>query len=1013
MPATVKVKICEARHLPVMDRSGETTDAFVEVRLANNIFKTDVCRRTLHPKWESEWFRFEVNDIELQEEPLQIRVMDYDTYSSHDAIGKIYVDLTNILMSENRTMFAGWLPIYDTLLGIRGELKIEIRLISFCVDMKSLRHFAQSILFFSSALFPSGFRIKRIIGLVDHSLVAEDPEHQWLDKIRTPRSTNEARQLLFMKMSGELRRKLGNKVADMGGNAVIALRQRIDLGHVGVIIRAIGTAAIVEKLAALSQLPSQDAETSIVGASSPGGPRKGSKLDTVTGSPEVSALTGIRQYDDLDQTVLPESNGGNQNPRFYLGGTLEHEQQQYPADLTRASLYAEFPFLTLKHIPAGVVKSIGGIVSCKMIKTLERLEQDDINQASYAQWWKEIRMEIFRHMKCIGCNAVYGYSEELCLTDEGNIQLLSAIGTAAILDIDLATKDRDCETVLETAWGMITRENFRKESSVLVYPEAMGQATDCKIYHIPSGEYADHVASTTSQCGVCKVGHVPEILLTTVEIPDGSPIKGMGTLVQARVQRKTKALKGESGARELSEIMPFIEYDLHSQISTKLKLLGCNAAFSLKMDLQCGSEVIIASATCTAACILSLPRPMRPTVLETDKGVESSDIQTKLDNTLEQYLRQLGLTDDKDDKTGKLTRPLRTTNVKKKKPGPRQFSKSGFVIDLENEKSEGRDVISLIDYLPSKDTLLMGSEICPMQDRLRQLRYTEFAQNSSAKPCGPFIQSFCRIWKTRVFGEQEDADDLLVSCQHLLRDVVFRARMFKPCRIAGIKFRFYLNPNDELLIMVQGSIVAEPLPLYSCLKGTGEGRRSLRHVSSRAGISGCEDNGDVMPLRTQTDEFSIADGNAKDTHAGLTTPRVGLVSLLRTRMSPPRPSQIFFQHQVTPQSLSGVSVDISSLSFVHSGTVKRYVGNLNIVVLRECQALRDNDGLSGFMQRTLADFYAVVRSQTVAAGGNAVLSFYIAQLQLADSYNQAQCIIHAYGDMVEIEDSVGTNASEA
>lgn len=33
--------------------------------------------------------------------------------------------------------------------GIRGELKIEVRLMPFCVDMKSFRHFSYNVLFFS------------------------------------------------------------------------------------------------------------------------------------------------------------------------------------------------------------------------------------------------------------------------------------------------------------------------------------------------------------------------------------------------------------------------------------------------------------------------------------------------------------------------------------------------------------------------------------------------------------------------------------------------------------------------------------------------------------------------------------------------------------------------------------------------------------------------------------------------------------------------------------------------
>lgn len=66
MPGKVKVKIVAGRNLPVMDRSSDTTDAYVEVKLGNTTFKTDVCRKSLNPQWNSEWYRFEVS-IDLQQ----------------------------------------------------------------------------------------------------------------------------------------------------------------------------------------------------------------------------------------------------------------------------------------------------------------------------------------------------------------------------------------------------------------------------------------------------------------------------------------------------------------------------------------------------------------------------------------------------------------------------------------------------------------------------------------------------------------------------------------------------------------------------------------------------------------------------------------------------------------------------------------------------------------------------------------------------------------------------------
>ena len=45
------------------------------------------------------------------------RVLDHDTYSSHDAIGKVYVDLNPLLTRDHGAMISGWFPIYDTMHG--------------------------------------------------------------------------------------------------------------------------------------------------------------------------------------------------------------------------------------------------------------------------------------------------------------------------------------------------------------------------------------------------------------------------------------------------------------------------------------------------------------------------------------------------------------------------------------------------------------------------------------------------------------------------------------------------------------------------------------------------------------------------------------------------------------------------------------------------------------------------------------------------------------------------------
>lgn len=95
---------------------------------------------------------------------------------------------------------------------------------------------------------PQGYYAQVIHGFVEELIVDDDPEYQWIDKIRTPRASNEARQTLFFKLSGELQRKIGVKAINLGGNAVIGYNQQFDLeGECGVVARGIGTAVTLVK----------------------------------------------------------------------------------------------------------------------------------------------------------------------------------------------------------------------------------------------------------------------------------------------------------------------------------------------------------------------------------------------------------------------------------------------------------------------------------------------------------------------------------------------------------------------------------------------------------------------------------------------------------------------------------------------------------------------------------------------------------------------------------------------
>lgn len=74
---------------------------------------------------------------------------------------------------------------------------------------------------FEGTQIPYGYYTENIYGFVEELVVEDDPEYQWIEKIRTPRASNEARQAMFFKMSGEVQRKIGLKAIELGGNAII------------------------------------------------------------------------------------------------------------------------------------------------------------------------------------------------------------------------------------------------------------------------------------------------------------------------------------------------------------------------------------------------------------------------------------------------------------------------------------------------------------------------------------------------------------------------------------------------------------------------------------------------------------------------------------------------------------------------------------------------------------------------------------------------------------------------
>ncbi|XP_048852670.1 C2 domain-containing protein 5 isoform X7 [Brienomyrus brachyistius] len=1015
MPGKLKAKIVAGRHLPVMDRASDLTDAFVEVKFGNTTFKTDVCPKSLNPQWNSEWFKFEVDDEDLQDEPLQITVLDHDTYSANDAIGKVYIDIDPLLSCEAATVISGWFPIYDTIHGIRGEINVLVKVDLFN-DLNRFRQSSCGVKFFCTTSIPKCYRVVMVHGFVEELVVNEDPEYQWIDRIRTPRASNEARQRLISLMSGELQRKIGLKVLEMGGNAVVGYLQCFDLeGESGLVVRAIGTACTLDKLSSLPTAvlpacnsPSREMKESPVAQVPSHGCRSSHN------SPVHSAATAsarLSQGFSVSVPTLIFTGMGSGGSAGKDGGPLKTLLRQQ----TQSALeQREFPFFTLTCFPPGFLVHVGGVVSARSVKLLDRIHNPDEPETRDA-WWEEIRQEIKSHAKALGCHAVVGYSESTSICEE--VCILSASGTAAILN-----------------------PKFMQEGCLDSYSEHSRledpSPPSCGFCHIPYDELNMPFPAHLTYCYNCRRQKVPDVLFTSIDLPVEAAVMGKGSLIQARLCRLKKKAQGEVNATAISNLLPFMEYELHTQLMNKLKLRGMNALFGLRVQISVGENMLVGLASATGVYLTALPAP---------GGIQIAG-KTPSDITYEQHISNM-------------QKKINDTIAKNKdlyEIQPQEFIEEviGSPIPESRQRSrlfrshsESSDEVSELDLSHGKkDAFVLEIDDTDAVEDIHSL-LTDAPMPSGFYSCNTEIMPGIYNWTSslqmftsvRVFrlnninltnqGLNKIFNDL---CENLLKSLYFKLRSMVPCCLCRLNFAVAV-PEEELIQVAVTAVamtfdkeqtqenckanmekavmkvISEneeqlqfPLELctetpapqpFSPSKGTGHQDGSGIHTSARATsvdyssfADRCSTWIELIKLKAQ----AIRRGSIKTTASqerGSPLPEGCSRSLRCLR---PFPSSTVSVVKMTP------------LSFLPGTRIIKYLGIINMFFIRETTSLREEGGVSGFLHCFIAEVFAMVRAHVAALGGNAVVSYSMKECVFMENpnKNQAQCLINVSGDAV-------------
>ncbi|XP_036745226.1 C2 domain-containing protein 5 isoform X13 [Manis pentadactyla] len=1033
MPGKLKVKIVAGRHLPVMDRASDLTDAFVEVKFGNTTFKTDVYLKSLNPQWNSEWFKFEVDDEDLQDEPLQITVLDHDTYSANDAIGKVYIDIDPLLYSEAATVISGWFPIYDTIHGIRGEINVVVKVDLFN-DLNRFRQSSCGVKFFCTTSIPKCYKAVIIHGFVEELVVNEDPEYQWIDRIRTPRASNEARQRLISLMSGELQRKIGLKVLEMRGNAVVGYLQCFDLeGESGLVVRAIGTACTLDKLSSSAAFlpacnsPSKEMKESPLVHPPSHGCRSthNSPIHTATGS-------RLTQNFSVSVPTLIYAGMGSGSAGKEGGPFKALLRQQTQSALEQR----EFPFFTLTAFPPGFLMHVGGVVSARSVKLLDRIHNPAFvgimgNTRSYKlldwnsfnsdepetrdAWWAEIRQEIKSHAKALGCHAVVGYSESTSICEE--VCILSASGTAAVLNPRFL-QDGTVEGCLEQR----TEENL---------------PAGCGFCHIPYDELNMPFPAHLTYCYNCRKQKVPDVLFTTIDLPTDATVIGKGCLIQARLCRLKKKAPAEANATAISNLLPFMEYEVHTQLMNKLKLKGMNALFGLRIQITVGENMLMGLASATGVYLAALPTP---------GGIQIAG-KTPNDGSYEQHIshmqKKINDTIAKNKELYEINPPeISEEIIGSPIPEPRQRSR------LLRSQSESSDEVTELDLSHGKkDAFVLEIDDTDAMEDVHSL-LTDVPPPSGFYSCNTEIMPGINNWTSEIqmftsvrvirlsslnLTNQALNKNFNDLCENLLKSLYFKLRSMIPCCLCHVNFTVSL-PEDEL-IQVTVTAVAITFDKNQALQTTkSHVEKSLQRASTdneellQFPLELCSDSLSAHPFPPAKEHLESASSNSGipaaqratsvdySSFADRCSSWIELIKLkaqtirrgsIKTTVTVEKASPVgegnVRNRSAAPCANSSVGVvKMTPLSFIPGAKITKYLGIINMFFIRETTSLREEGGVSGFLHAFIAEVFAMVRAHVAALGGNAVVSYIMKQCVFMENpnKNQAQCLINVSGDAV-------------
>ena len=448
-----------------------------------------------------------------------------------------------------------------------------------------------------------------------------------------------------------------------------------------------------------------------------------------------------------------------------------------------------------------------------------------------------------------------------------------------------------------------------------------------------------------------------------------------------------------------------MQYDIHRQLTYKLRVYGLNAIFGLKIQISAGENIMTAVATGTAVYVRALPTPPALKLRRNLEVVDEEDrqlyeTQNKLMTNSEINRNKIKEILEESREADLIDRDLYSSGASSSEDElePLEVPKSrleqrAMIIDIDDEKDE--DLVLFLDDVWS-ETFQMSSIEFP---------------NFNKPIADSNFQMITMVKQADIDVSHHPNRHLAKLFKSMYQELMCQMSYLSPATVTGLRYAVQLPRASTVQVylvgMVGGNAREEAIDLSIDLDFFD------RYSNSRASASGVHINfpriQSVMPSFSNSARHSIS-YTEPDKFNNPAAPDMDAESISST--SDKKPNEELQDAEIPHNDDKSIEdlfetnpVELCSVSQIPGALSLEYLGRISLHFIKETALTYDSfmgsSGLGGFAHAFMMEVMAVVKSHVLCLKGNAVVNFSVDRIVISESMkNLGYAMITVSGDVV-------------